>query len=168
MMKTMTVVAGLVFGLWLNLAAAADAPLSDADQQFLLAADQFAGQEIAASHLATSKGSATGVQVFGKQMVEAYVGMHKHLEKVAKKAGVSLPELSGERKDKVTTLTKLSGSEFDRQYVSDEITNHSGGVELFEKAATGVQDPDLKKWAEKRLKTIRENLQNARSTLSKV
>jgi putative membrane protein len=147
---------------------AAESTLSQTDQAFLLAADQFAGQEIAASHLATSRASATGVQVFGKQMVEDYVGMHKHIEKVAGKAGVRLPEMDQARKEKVETLTKLSGSEFDRQYVSDEITSHTAAVELFEKAASSITDADLKKWAEKRLKTVRENLQNARSTLSKI
>jgi putative membrane protein len=168
--KIVTAVGAVVLGLLLNIAVAADPapPLSDADKAFVLAADQFAQQEIAASHLATSKGSAATVQIFAKQMVEEYVHMHEHIVKVAAQANLPLPKMDAAREAKVTTLNKLGGSEFDRQYTSDEITNHTAAADTFEKAASAIRDPELKKWAEKRLKTVRENLQKASATQSKL
>ncbi|HKY93297.1 MAG TPA: DUF4142 domain-containing protein [Nevskiaceae bacterium] len=169
-MKIAAVVARiLLLGLFLGSAVAADPALSDADRQFIEAAHQLALQEVNASHLATVKGAAATVQILAKQMVEDHEAAHQDLEKLAKQLGVALgAKIDEARADKVRTLQKLAGAEFDRQYVSDEITDHTVAIETFEKAAAATTNAAIKDFATRRVKAMQKNLQAARATLSKL
>ena len=44
-------------------------------------------------------------------------------------------------------LSKLSGKDFDKEYISDMVDDHEKDVKEFEKASKDAKDPDLKAWA---------------------
>lgn len=167
-MKIVTVVGAVILGLLMGAAPAAPPPLTDADRQFIEGAHQLAQQEVAASRLARSKATTTHVQVFAKQMEEDHIAAHGRLEALAKRVGVTLSgKMDDAHADKVKTLGKVSGSEFDRQYVSDEITDHLVAIEAFGRASASA-NADIKALADQRLPELRRNLDNAQSTLSKL
>jgi putative membrane protein len=62
----------------------------------------------------------------------------------------------------------LSGAEFDRAFVSHMIMGHQQAIRKFEMASENLQDPALKKYAEKTLPVLREHLRLAQELQSKV
>ncbi len=58
-------------------------------------------------------------------------------------------------------MKDLSGIQFDREYLSAQITLHRQSIELFEGQAAGAQPPLLKQYAAKRLPVLRKHLQEA-------
>jgi putative membrane protein len=65
-------------------------------------------------------------------------------------------------------LSKLSGADFDRQYMEMMVKDHVKDVKEFEEASTKAKDADVKAWAAKTLPTLREHLQMARDVNSRV
>ena len=65
-------------------------------------------------------------------------------------------------------LAKLSGADFDREYMDMMVKDHVKDVKEFEEASAKAKDADLKAWAAKTLPTLREHLQMARDVNGKV
>ena len=94
-----------------------------------------------------------------------------------KTSSANTGQMSGESKDHQMMmkaqatkdkLSKLSGADFDRQYMEVMVKDHVKDVKEFEDASTKAKDADLKAWAAKTLPTLREHLQMARDVNSKV
>src|SRR6185503_13939707 len=54
-------------------------------------------------------------------------------------------------------LAKLSGADFDREYMDMMVKDHVKDVKEFEEASAKAKDADLKAWAAKTLPTLREH-----------
>ena len=65
-------------------------------------------------------------------------------------------------------LSGLSGNDFDRDYMSEMVRDHTEDIALFERAAETSTDPDLKAWATRSLPMLREHLALARQVNSEV
>ena len=65
-------------------------------------------------------------------------------------------------------LSKLSGSEFDKAYMREMVSDHEKDVAAFKKESTSAKDADLKNWAAKTLPTLEDHLKQAKSTAAKV
>jgi putative membrane protein len=65
-------------------------------------------------------------------------------------------------------LSKLSGADFDREYMDMMVKDHVKDVKEFEEASMKAKNADVKAWAAKTLPTLREHLQMARDVNSKV
>lgn len=64
----------------------------------------------------------------------------------------------------ITALKALKGDAFDAMYVNRVgVKSHEATVEMFEKAARGSRDPDVKALAAGALPKLREHLEMARS-----
>ena len=83
-------------------------------------------------------------------------------------AAMSGDSLTGKHRQLYDRLSRLSGAEFDREYMKEMVKDHNKTVSEFEKASQKSQDADLKAWVAKTLPTIREHQQMARDTSSKV
>jgi putative membrane protein len=65
-------------------------------------------------------------------------------------------------------MSKLSGAEFDREYMKHQVEDHDKAVALFERQAKKGKDAELKAFAERTLPTLKEHQQMARDIHSKV
>lgn len=65
-------------------------------------------------------------------------------------------------------MSKLSGSEFDKEYMSGMVKDHEAAVEDFQKQANEGTDPDIKAFAARTLPILQEHLQIARDVAKKV
>jgi predicted outer membrane protein len=65
-------------------------------------------------------------------------------------------------------LNALSGTAFDRAYALKMVDGHERAIRKFEVASAELQDVDLKKYADKTLRTLRSHLQLAEELKSKV
>jgi putative membrane protein len=152
-----------------DAAAQTAGTLSKSDKDFVTRAAQDGMAEVALGELATRMASNEEVKQFAQRMVDDHTKANNELKELASKEGITFPnEMSGKQKALQDRLAKLSGADFDREYMRAMVKDHDSAVALFEKQARSGGDPELKAWAEKTLPTLREHQQIARDLASKV
>jgi len=109
--------------------------------------------------------SSDQVKQFGSRMVQDHSKANDELKQVASSKGVDLPSaLDREHQSEVDQMSKMSGAQFDRAYMSHMVGDHKKDVSEFKKAAKSAKDPDVKSFASKTLPTLEEHLQLAQTT----
>ena len=68
----------------------------------------------------------------------------------------------------IEKLSRLSGAEFDKEYISDMVKDHEEDVKDFQTQGIEGADPDLKAFAAKALPPLQGHLQMARDVAKKV
>jgi putative membrane protein len=150
-------------------AVGAKAKLSAADRQFVLEAAAGGMAEVELGRLAASKGTDPDVKAFGQRMVDDHSKANDKLKAIATEEGVTLPTaLKGEMKAMHAKLSKASGAAFDKMYMSHMVKDHQKDVKEFEKESSSGKDMDVKQFATDTLPTLREHLQMAQTTATKV
>ena len=85
------------------------------------------------------------------------------LKQIASSKGIQVPDkLSA--KDRMTKdrLSKLSGEQFDRAYMSDMVKDHTQDVADFKLESSSGTDPDVKHFAATTLPTLQDHLRQAK------
>jgi putative membrane protein len=142
--------------------------LSRADEAFLKQAAQNGHAEVESSKLAVTKAANTQVKGFAQQMVDDHTKANQELAALAASKGVDVPkEPSVAQKAKMKALSAADGANFDKRYAdSMGVSAHQDTIKLFQKAATGANDPDVKAFATKTLPTLQHHLQMAQDLKS--
>jgi putative membrane protein len=140
-----------------------------ADQTFAMKAAQGGMAEVKLGKLATEKASDPDVKQFGQKMVDDHTKAGDELKQIASGKSISLPtDLNAKDQALYDRLSKLSGSEFDKEYMSHMVSDHKTDVSEFKKESDRGSDSDLKSFASKTLPTLESHLQMAESTYAKV
>ncbi|WP_437658112.1 DUF4142 domain-containing protein [Sorangium sp. So ce1182] len=148
---------------------AGKATLSKSDREFVEKAALGGLLEVRLGQLAQQRASSPDVKSFGQRMIDDHGAVNKRLAELAQRKGVLVPqELDQKHREKVDKLSKKTGAEFDRAYMSDMVDDHEDDVEEFEEAAKEVKDADLKGFAAATLPKLREHLALARQINGKV
>jgi putative membrane protein len=143
--------------------------MSNEDKEFVTEAGTGGLAEVQMGNLALQKASNADVKAFGQRMVTDHSKANAELAQLATTKGLALPtELTGEHKEMFDHLSSLSGAEFDKQYMKHMVEDHEKDVAAFDKASTSATDADVKGWAGKTLPTLKEHLEQAKSTAKKV
>ena len=153
-----------------NAAAIKDTSLTDTVQKLIVAAEsgdtQFAVEaasggmaEVALGKMARQKAVDRRVRNFGALMVKDHEKANDKLAVLAKAKNILLPfnPLAADQKS-IDDLKKKSGKDFDKAYVENMIEDHQNDIKVFENAVKNCQDPDLKAFAKKSLRTLRNHL----------
>ena len=143
--------------------------LSSGDSDFIKEAAQGGMMEVQLGKAAQDKASNEKVKEFGKRMEQDHSKANDELKNIASDKGVQLSsDLDKKHKSKMDKLTKLSGAEFDRQYMRDMVSDHKDDIKKFQNEADKGKDADLKKFASQTLPTLKEHLQLAESAADAV
>ena len=135
-----------------------------ADKNFMVKAAQGGLGEVALGQLALSRAGSAGAKRFGQRMVKDHTKANAQLKQVAAKQGVTLPAAPGpEEQATKARLAGLSGTAFDKAYISDMVEDHEKDVADFKKEAATGKDPAVKAFAAKTLPTLQMHLQMARA-----
>ena len=143
-----------------NKEAKADDKLARRDRKFIEEAAGSGMFEVQVAQLAVTKASDTAVKDFASKLVDHHSAANNELVKLANAKGIELPPAPprGKRRD-IEKLGKLSGAEFDREFVREVgIKDHEKDIKDFEKASKDVKDPELKAWVDKTLPTLKQHL----------
>jgi putative membrane protein len=125
--------------------------------------------EVQLGRLAVEKGTDPAVKEFGQRMFADHSKANAELKNLAAKKGMQLPaDMNSSQKSEMDKLSKLSGAEFDKEYISAMLKDHEDDVKAFETQSKDGNDPDVKSFAAKTLPTLQEHLQMARSAAQKV
>ncbi|MBV8094281.1 MAG: DUF4142 domain-containing protein [Acetobacteraceae bacterium] len=90
------------------------------------------------------------------------------LQQIARNQNIDLPsQPTAIERSEHEKLSKLSGTQFDRAYAQDQVSDHKKSVELFQREATSGQAQQLKAYAQKMLPILRQHLQMAQELTRK-
>jgi putative membrane protein len=118
--------------------------------------------EVQLGEPAEQKAASLAVKQFGATMVKDHGSANKELQQLAQQHGVKLPiALDRDHQQTYDKLSRLSGSQFDREYMSYMVKDHKEDIALFEKQARKSDAADVKAFAEKTLPTLQEHLKMA-------
>jgi putative membrane protein len=138
--------------------------LSSGDRKFIEKAAEGGMAEVQLGKLATQKAGADQVKQFGQRMVDDHSKANDQLKQVASSKNVTLPtDVDKSTKREMDKLSKLSGADFDREYMKNMVSDHKKDVSDFKSEASRAKDPDVKQFAASTLPTLQEHLQLAQS-----
>ncbi|HUP96452.1 MAG TPA: DUF4142 domain-containing protein [Usitatibacter sp.] len=145
--------------------ARSGAQLAGDERKFVEKAAMHGMAEVELGKLAQQKASNEQVKQFGSRMVQDHGKANDELKKIAGTKNVTLP--SGPDKAhhrNMERMSKLSGEQFDREYMKHMVKDHKEDVKDFEKQSKGAKDSDIKGFAGKTLPTLQEHLRMAQTT----
>jgi putative membrane protein len=146
-----------------------DVKLSSADKEFIMKAAEGGMSEVEFGQLAVGKANSADVKQFAQRMIDDHSKANDELKQLAQNKGVTLPATINDKdmkeKDK---LAKLSGADFDKTYMRAMVKDHEKDVAEFEHVSNSAKDADVKAWASATLPTLKDHLQMARDTASKI
>jgi putative membrane protein len=125
--------------------------------------------EVEMGRLATQRAAEAAVREFGARMVADHSRTNTELKSIAGQKGIQLPtDLNSEQKSEVEKLSKMSGAEFDKEYMSAMLKDHETDVKDFDTQSKEGNDPEIKAFAGKTLPTLQQHLQMAQQAAQKV
>jgi putative membrane protein len=137
--------------------------VSASDEKFVREAAEGGMAEIALGELATEKASSDEVKKFGQRMVDDHSRAADELKEIASSKGIRVPDrLSAKERMTKYRLSKLSGEQFDRAYMSDMVKDHTEDVADFKLESSSGTDPDVKHFAATTLPTLQDHLRQAK------
>jgi putative membrane protein len=136
------------------------------DRLFVAAAAAGGQAEVAAGRMAVERAGSPEVKQFAQQVVDDHNRANQELTALASAKQIPLPAaLDVKDQAAADRLGGLSGPDFDRDYIRQQVAAHMDAVAEFEAEAERGQDPDLKAFAGKTLRTMRRHLQMARQMM---
>ncbi len=133
--------------------------LSSSDTKFVKEAAIGGMEEVQLGQLAAQKASDPDVKSFGQKMVDDHSKANDQLKQLASQKGVTVASaLPASKQKDVDQLSKLSGTAFDKKYVSMMVKDHKEDVAEFKKESTKAKDADVKSWASTTLPTLQDHL----------
>jgi putative membrane protein len=137
--------------------------VSDMDQQFLKQAAHAGTAEVKLGAMAKEQAASPEVQQFGQRMITDHTKANEELMALAQVKDISVStEMDKQHQETVETLSKMQGSQFDREFMRHMVKDHEKAVQLFSTASQESQDAEIKAFAAKTLPTLQEHLQLAR------
>ena len=138
------------------------------DRAFVLEAGPGGLAEVELGRLAAQKGQSADVKKFGQRMVTDHSKANAELKKLAASKGITLPpQMDVEQMAVHDRLAKLSGADFDREYMTLMVKDHDKDVAAFMDEAKDGTDPDIKSFAAKTLPTLQEHQRMAKEIKAK-
>jgi putative membrane protein len=142
-----------------------EAKLERSERKFIEETAAHGMAEVELGKLAQQKGSSDQVKQFGERMVKDHTKANDELKQIAAAKGVELPtEMEREHRREIEKLSKLSGEEFDREYMKAMVDDHEKDVKKFEKMAEDAKDPQVKEFASSTLPVLKQHEQLAETT----
>lgn len=138
--------------------------IKEDESAFMVHAASGGMMEVELGRLAETQASHPEVKAFGKTMVTDHTKANEELKKLAADRNITLPATVGNDEQKhIDKLRKLSGHDFDKEYMRMMVDDHEKDVNHFRKAAKDEEfDPAIKAFASATLPVLEKHLEKAR------
>jgi putative membrane protein len=141
--------------------AQAQANLTMADTDFILAAAQGGMTEVQLGELASTNGMRDDVKAFGQRMVKDHTTINDDLKALAAQKSVTLPDnLNAKHQGMVDKMAALTGAEFDDAYIAAMVKAHTQDAKAFKAESAATQDPDIKSFLDKSIPVVERHLEH--------
>jgi putative membrane protein len=122
------------------------------------------GTEVELGRLASTRAVSPAVRAFADRIITDHRQAHARLTRTERSTHIAaMPALPPPN-----ALTALSGPQFDRAFMQDQIKNHQEAIQLFQAEAQTGQDPRLRKYASDMLPMLYRNLQQAQAITARL
>jgi len=136
---------------------------------FVLKAAAGGQLEVELGNMAQQKALSPSVKQFGAMMVKDHSKANEELKALADTKNILIPsKMPDKLQQHINEMKKLGGKEFDKHYIGMMTDDHKEDIDLFEKAASGLKDADLKGFAAKTLPTLKIHLDSAKTIKEKL
>lgn len=143
--------------------------MKSSDAAFAKKADEADLAEVKMGELAQQKAANPAVKQFGERMVTDHSKANTELKQAAAKDNITLPmKMTAKDQETYDKLAKLSGPEFDRQYMKDQVSDHEMMISEFQKEANRGNKTNIESFASQTLPTLQEHLKLAKQADQKV
>ncbi|WP_412469091.1 DUF4142 domain-containing protein [Pedobacter sp. KLB.chiD] len=143
-----------------NTAATGGIAVDESDAKFTTEAAVGGMAEVELGKMALEKSSNPQVKEFATMMVKDHGMANTELMTIAKQKNITLPTtVDDEHKKKIEDLSKKTGTDFDKAYVSAMVDGHKSTLKLMEDGAKDGKDADLKAFATKTAPIVQSHLQ---------
>ena len=144
MNKTLTMTCCAVFGVASLAITASAKTTADDDKKFLTMASQSDQNEMALSKLAETKTANPAVKSFAAKMVPEHTKMSATMKPFADARGLT-PAVGpdADHQKELDKLNGLSGKDFDKEYISDMVSDHAKALSAFTTEAKDTKDAKL-------------------------
>jgi putative membrane protein len=133
-------------------------------KKFLGEAAQGGKAEVQLSQLATEKAATPEVMQFAQHLIDDHSQLNRQVEELAAQKSIQLPaEVSSKQQAEYEKLSRLSGKNFDKEFMSYNLKDHKKDVSDFKKQAQQGTDSEIKQLAAKTLPTLEDHLRMAQS-----
>jgi putative membrane protein len=133
------------------------------DKKFVKDAALGGMAEVELGKLATQKAASDAVKQFGQKMVDDHTKANDQLKEVASKENITIPDsLDSKHQSRIEKLSKLSGPDFDKAYIKDQVKDHKQDVSEFKSEADNGSDPNIKQFAANTLPILEQHLTMAK------
>jgi putative membrane protein len=130
------------------------------DKKFVKDAALGGMTEVELGKLALQKASSNDVKQFAQKMVDDHTKANDQLKQVATRDNMEIHgSLDPKHQSRIDKLSKLSGQEFDKAYVKDQLKDHESDVAEFNAEAQSGSDPNVKAFASSTLPTVQQHLE---------
>lgn len=141
------------------LAQSAGQALSPQDTKWLTYAAHDNQGEIRICLLAEKHSQNPAVKAFARLMVADHVEVESQLATVADATGAQLPDDAGqEAQQTLSKLQPLRGSEFDREFMSKQIEDHSNDIKKYRGELQSTQNQAVQRYAALVLPILEQHL----------
>jgi len=140
---------------------------SMSDSTFAMKAAVGGMAEVAMGKMAAGKTKNAQIKDFANMMVMDHGKANDELMGIAKKKNMTLPSgPDAAHQAKMDSLSKLSGTDFDKAYVAAMVDGHQKTLALMNKEAQNGKDADLKGFAAKTAPVVQHHLDKINSIQS--
>ncbi len=146
-----------------------DSVVTGGDLAFMNSAAPGNMAEVELGKMASTKAASNDVKQFGQKMVEDHSKANDELKQIAAQKKVMLPpDVMPAHKQLMEKLSKLSGADFDKEYVAAMVVAHEKDVAAFENVSKTAADADVKAFATKTLPTLKMHLEMIKAMADKM
>jgi putative membrane protein len=141
----------------------------DFDSVFIKDSAQRVLGEIELSRLVDAHSHSDGVKHYADLQVKHYRDLLEEMRKVAADKNVKLPtDLSDHQQDAKKRLEAAKSTEFDLQYLSDQLDEQQSLIDLFTRASKDCQDRKLRDLASRNIDDLKARHANAKELYGKI
>jgi len=134
------------------------------DRQFARDAAITGLSNVELGKLAAEKASSEAVRQFGKQLLGDQTKTNDQLKQVANQQNISIPDaLDSKHKSVIDKVAKLSGPEFDKAFLKQQLKEQEAQVRNFRDEAQRGTDPNVKTFAAGALLNLQQQLEAAKN-----
>lgn len=152
-----------------NSTANNPAQVTEDDTEFAVMAADAGMAEVELGKLALSKSSNTEVKQYAQMMVDDHTAANNKLMAIASSKQITLPtSISDKHKKHVEDMSKMSGKDFDKHYISMMVDDHGEVVDAFKKENENTKDTDLKNFTSETLPTLMKHHDQAKALKDKM
>lgn len=139
------------------------------DRTFVMNTAQNGIAEVALTRMASQKAQNAEVKRLAQRLLADHTKVNNELKPIASTKNITLPtNVKPEHKEISDRLSKLTGAEFDREFLSVMVQSHEKSITAFQAEANSGTDPEIKAFATKTLPTLQEHLRMARDLRGKL